>query len=258
MNVGLFIMVMFLAIIISTIPAYATTFQGKILESDSITIKFGTYMIDYKGNIIPFIEKVELKLNSDSILVKNPLFRIMGSSFVIKSFEDNIIIYGINKGSSFDFHTLIFTDNNPIKINDNAKFSTAKIIQEQTAQKTNNLHILVQSPLTTFNAQDFDFDIKAFDKLQYSGNNFQNFFGKIDGIKITAITKSPEGKVLNNQTGITKYGIYEGKIHVPANLWPSGWYTIEISADGDIGSVQKTIKFYVAGQTPPKGESNTQ
>ena len=256
MNVGLSIMVMLLAITISTIPAYGATFQGKILESDSVTIKFGTDVIDYKGNIMPLIEKVELKLNSDSILVKNPVFRMMGSSFVIKSFEDNIIIYGINKGSSFNFHTLIFTDNNQIKINDNAQFSTAEIIQEQTAQKTNNLHILVQSSLTTFNAQDFNFDIKAFDKLQYSGNNFQNFFGKIDGVKITAITKSPEGKVLNNQTGITKYGLYEGKIHVPANLWPSGWYAIEISADGDIGSVQKTIKFYVAGQTPPKGGSN--
>ncbi|PIY90513.1 MAG: hypothetical protein COY74_01000, partial [Nitrosopumilales archaeon CG_4_10_14_0_8_um_filter_34_8] len=120
---------------------------------------------------------------------------------------------------------------------------------------TNNLHILVQNPLATFNARDFDFDIKAFDKLQYSGNDFQTFFGKIDGVKITAITKNPEGKILNSQTGITKYGIYEGKIYVPENLWPRGWYTIEISADGDIGSVQKTIEFYVAGQTPSHGGS---
>jgi hypothetical protein len=56
------LIVMLLTITISIFPAYATTFQGKILESDSVTLKFGTDVIDYKGNIMPFIEKVELKL----------------------------------------------------------------------------------------------------------------------------------------------------------------------------------------------------
>jgi hypothetical protein len=113
--------------------------------------------------------------------------------------------------------------------------------------------MLVQNPQTTYNAKDFNFDVKIFDKSKYSGNDFQNFFGKIDGIRITAIIKNPEGKILDTQTGVTKYGIYNGKIYVPANLWSKGLYTIDISASGDIGEAQKIIKFYVAGKTPPKG-----
>lgn len=243
-----------LIISISVIPSYATTFQGKLLESDSVKISFDDDVVDSSGNVKPTIEMVELKSNTGSILVENPIFRTIGNSFVIKSFEDNIVIYGINKGSTFNLHTLIFVNQNILKFKDVAKFSTPEIIKEaipeETEQKTNNLNMLVQSPQITYNAKNFNFSVKTFDKSKYAGSDFQNFFGKIDGVKITTITKSPDNKILNTQTGITKYGIYEGTIYIPENLWIRGWYTIEISASGDIGEAQKTITFYVAGQTP--------
>lgn len=152
---------------------------------------------------------------------------------------------------------MIFVDGNTIKFNDVAKFSILEIIKEvtpeDTVQKTNNLNMLVQNPQTTYNGKYFNFDVKTFDKSKYSGSDFQNFFGKLDGVKITAVTKSTDDKILDTQTGVTKYGIYEGKIYVPENLWGKGWYTIEISGSSDIGNAQKTIEFYVAGQTAYKG-----
>ena len=236
-------------------------FQEKLLESDSVKISFGDDMVDSNGNVTPTIKTVELKSNVGSILVKNPIFRTIGNSFAIKSFEDSTIIYGINKGSTFNLHTLIFVDKNTVKFNDVAKFSiseiTKEVIPEETVPKTNNLNVLVQNPQTTYNAKYFNFDVKTFDKSKYSGSDFQNFVGKIDGVKITAVTKSPDGKILNTQTGVTRYGIYEGEIYVPANLWSKGWYTIEISANSNIGNAQKTIEFYVAGQTPPKDGSSS-
>lgn len=172
---------------------------------------------------------------------------MLGNNFIIKSFEDSTVVYGISEDSTFIFHTIIFVDGNIIKFNDSAKFSTSKLIKEvvpeETIQKTINLNMLVQNPQTTYNAKDFNFDVKIFDKSKYSGNDFQNFFGKIDGIRITAIIKNPEGKILDTQTGVTKYGIYNGKIYVPANLWSKGWYTIDISANGDIGEAQKSLSF---------------
>ncbi|MCE9617314.1 MAG: hypothetical protein K8Q88_02980 [Nitrosarchaeum sp.] len=256
MKVELLIIGVILMISVSVIPSYATIFQEKLLESDSVRISFGDDMINSNGNVTPTIKTVELKSNVGSILVKNPIFRAMGNSFAIKSFEDSTIIYGINKGPTFNLHTLIFVEGNTIKLNDVAKFSISEIskqvIPEETVSKTNHLNMLVQSMQTTYNAKDLHFDVKTFDKSKYSGNDFQNFFGKIDGVKITAVTKNPDGKILDTQTGVTKYGIYMGKIYVPANLWSKGWYTIEISASSDIGTAQKTIEFYVAGQTPPK------
>ena len=256
MKVWLSIIWIVLMLSMSIIPSYAVTFQEKSLESDSVKITFGKDGVDYKGNMTPTLEAVELKSNEYSILVENPILRMLGNNFVIKSFEDSTVVYGISKGSTFIFHTVIFVDGNIIKFNDSAKFSTPKIINvvpEETVQKTNNLNMLVQNPQTIYNAKDFNFDVKTFDKSKYSGNDFQNFFGKIDGIKITAIIKNPEGKILDTQTGVTKYGIYNGKIYVPVNLWSKGWYTIDISASGDIGEAQKIIEFYVAGKTPPKG-----
>ena len=244
-------------ITISVSPSYSTTFQGKSLESDSVKIMFGKDRIDYYGNKTPTLEKVELKSNGSSILVENPILRMMGDSFVIKSFEDSTIIYGFSQGSTFVLHTLIFADGNIIRFSDNVEFPTPeitqKVIPEETSPKINNLNMLVQNPQFTYNAEEFNFDIKTFDKSKYSGNDFQNFFGKVDGVKIVAITKSPEGKILNTQTGVTQYGIYNGKVYVPENLWSKGWYTLEISASGDIGESQKTIEFYVAGQTTPNG-----
>ena len=259
MKVKLLITGIILMMLISIIPSYATTFQEKLLESDSVKISFGDDVVDYNGNVKPTIKTVELKSDVGSILVKNPVFRTMGNSFTIKSFEDSTIIYGINKGSTFNLHTLIFVDGNTIKFNDVAKFSILEIIKEiipeKTVHKIDNLNMLVQNPQATFNAKDFNFDVKTFDKLKYSGSDFQNFLGKLDGVKITAVTKNPDGKILNTQTGVTKYGIYEGKIYVPESLWGKGWYTIEISASSDIGNAQKTIEFYVAGQTAYKGGS---
>lgn len=248
-----------LLVSISVIPSYATTFQGKLLESDSVKIKFGDDAIDYKGNVTPTIETVELKSNGDSILVKNPILRTIGNSFAIKSFEDSTIIYGISKGSTFNLHTLIFVDGNMIKFNSNAEFPTQEIINkavpETTIQKTNNLNILVKNPQTTYNAKDFNFDVKTFDKSKYSGNDFQNFLGKVDGVEIVAVVKDPKGNILETQKGVTKYGIYQGKIYVPENIWSRGWYSIDISAKSELGQIQKTIEFYVIGEKTPMGDT---
>lgn len=253
MKWGLLIAGIILMISVLVIPSHATTFQEKTLESDSVKISFGNDVTDYRGIVSPTIESVELKSKIGSILVKDPVFRTVGNSFVIKSFEDNIIIYGINNETIFNFHTLIFVDGDIVRFNDVAKFSMSEIINDvisEEAKKTNNINMLVQNSQFTYNGKDFNFSVKTFDKSKYSGSDFQNFFGEIDGLKITAITKSPDNKIINTQTGFTKYGIYEGTIYIPENLWIRGWYTIEISASGDMGEVQKTIKFYVAGQKP--------
>lgn len=255
MKVMFLIIGIILMMSISVIPSYAITFQGKLLESNSVKIMFGDDMVDYKGNVKSVIETVELKSNVGSILVQNPILRIIGNSFTIKSIEEGIVIYGINKGPAFNLHTMIFVDGNIVKFNDVAEFVVPEIIvvsPEETVQKTNNINILVQNPQTTYNTKYFNFDVKTFDKSKYTGNDFQNFFGRIDGVKITAVTKNPDGKILDTQTGITKYGMYKGKIYVSENLWGKGWYTIEILASGDIGEAQKTIEFYVAGHAPQK------
>jgi len=251
-------------IAISIVPAFASQYQGKTIDSDSIHIEFGNDEIDFKDKIIPIIKKAEIKSNGISLPINNPEFRTMGNSFVLKSFGDdfNLITYGINVGDSFNLRTLMFAGNGMMKFNDYSGFTTQKdetvktVIPEKESTKTqNNLHILVQNPMTIFNAKNFNYDIKSFDKSKYSGNDFQNFQGKMNGVEIVAVVKDPQGKILETQNGITKNGMYQGSVYVPENLWSKGWYSIDISAKNDLGQVEKTIEFYVMGQTASKSGS---
>lgn len=241
----------------------ATPYGKKILDSDSLFIQFGDDKKEFGNKVNPILERLEVKSNGSMISIHDPEFRIMGNSFTIKSITDEygVIIFGINHNSSFNLRTILFVEDKIIKFNDHAELSNstsqyASTIPE-TTQKPNNLHILIQSPKSVFNSQDFDFDIKSFDKSKYSGNDFQNFFGKIDNVEIIVVVKNPQGDTIETLNGITTYGVFRGKIHVPENLWPAGWYSIDISAHSDLGDVQKTISFYVMGQTPPKGNTCT-
>ena len=239
------------------ILAYATPFEGKILNSDSVFIQFGKDILDSSGFKIATIEKVEIKFNESSITVSNPQIRFMADSFVIKSFEDNLVIYGFNHESSFNLRTIIFAGE-IIKFNDYSKLNSPEIkgfgrILPENETPLDNLHVLVQNPKTVFNTQNFTFDVKTFDKSQYFGNDFQNFFGKVNGVKIAAVIKDPEGNIKTTLNGVTEFGEYSGNIYIPENLWSKGWYSVEISAKSDLGEVEKTIEFYVAGQTPPSG-----
>lgn len=253
---------------ISIMPAFATQFDGKLMDSDTITIQFGDDAIDFRGNSHPVIESATLKANGSILQLPNPEIKLLGNSFVLKSINDDFasITYGINRGDSFQIKTLLFEGENLIKFQDtvtlqNKPSDVVGITSSNSTNivsSTNNLHILTQAPSTVYNGADFLFDVKTYDKTKYSGNDFQNFYGKIDGINIVVVVKSPDGKVLDTQKGISKFGIYTGKVYVPENIWSAGWYSVEISADGDLGMDQKIINFYVLGTTANRGVACTQ
>lgn len=256
-------MTIFIAVLIavSVMPVFASQYEGKIIDSNSLYIEFGKDAFDIHGEITPTINKAMIKSDGVSIPLYNPTFKERGSSFVLKSFEDdfNLITYGESKGDSFNLRTSMYAGNGLLKFNDVSDFKSteAKPIIEQKTEDTqkNNLHTLVQSPKTVFNGEQYHYDLKTFDKSKYSGNDFHNFNGKVDGVEVVAVVKDPDGKIIDTQNGVTKFGVYQGSVYIPENLWARGWYIIDISSNSELGQAENTIVFYVMGQTADKDGS---
>lgn len=125
-----------------------------------------------------------------------------------------------------------------------------------TIQQSTPIHFLLDQHERVYNKQDYKFFVKTFDKSIYAGDNFDNFQGKIDGVKVTAIITDPNGEVKADFSGITENGIYEGSVNVPENLWQRGWYTVDLSIEHEGEFQFGQLTFYVYGQTVPSDSSN--
>lgn len=115
-----------------------------------------------------------------------------------------------------------------------------------TKQNT-SIHFLLDQHERVYNKQDYKFFVKTFDKSIYAGNNFDNFQGKIDGVKVTAIITDPNGDVKADFSGMTENGIYEGSVNIPENLWQRGWYTVDLVIEYEGQSQFEQLTFYVYG-----------
>jgi len=130
-----------------------------------------------------------------------------------------------------------------------------KTVNSKVTKQSTPIHFLLDQYDRVYNKQDYKFFVKTFDKSIYSGNNFQNFQGKIDGVTVSAIITDPNGDVKADFSGITENGIYEGTVYVPENLWQRGWYTIDLVIEHDGKFQFEQLIFYVYGHVPPKDSS---
>ncbi len=110
------------------------------------------------------------------------------------------------------------------------------------------LNILTDQYERVYNKSDYKFFVKTFDKSIYSGNDFQNFQGKVSGAKVSAIVIDPNGEIKADFEGFVENGLYEGSVFVPENLWQRGWYTVDIVVEFDGDFYSEQLSFYVYGQ----------
>jgi len=110
------------------------------------------------------------------------------------------------------------------------------------------LHYLIDQYDRVYNKADYKLFIKTFDKSIYSGDDFQNFQGKVSGAKVSGIILDSDGDVIENFEGYVENGVFEGSVYVEENIWERGWYTVDIMIEyeGKFYPVQTT--FYVYGE----------
>lgn len=113
------------------------------------------------------------------------------------------------------------------------------------------LHYLLDQYERVFTRDQYKFFIKTFDKSIYSGTDFQQFNGLIDGAKISAIIADPDGEIKADVQGIVEHGVYEGAVYVPENLWQKGWYIVDLVIEYDGKFYHDQLTFYVFGNPAP-------
>jgi len=121
-------------------------------------------------------------------------------------------------------------------------------------KETTDLHYLLDQYERVYNKAQYKLFIKTYDKSIYSGNDFQNFEGKISGAKISAIIIDPNGEIKADFEGYSENGMFEGVVDVPENLWMGGWYTVDIVIEFDNKFNLEQLSFYVYGKVAPSGD----
>ena len=106
-----------------------------------------------------------------------------------------------------------------------------EIIAENDSQKIETI-VLVQQDIRTFRNDNYDIEIKVFDKAINPKPQFYQSFGAIENANIQVTLKDLEGNQLTQFTGQTNSrGFWEGDYFVLQNLVAGGTYLVEVNVD---------------------------
>lgn len=224
------------------------------IEFGGDTIKSG-FTRDYITN---HLDVITLTFYGDEIPLSEPELKITstGDNFRILSLPEGIIIYGHKKTAleNYEINLYFSTDKD---LNKFTLSSSIPIPKEQVIESIQDediieteFHFLTDQYERVYNTYNYKFFVKTFDKSLYFGNEWNNFEGRISGATVTAIISDPDGVIKSDTTGIVEYGIYEGTVHVPHNLWKKGWYTIDLQIEFEGKLYYEQLSFYVYGHPP--------
>lgn len=212
-----------------------------------LTPAFAEQVIFSEGKEYEIAEIIkEYTLNRHSQIFKTEGFTTTGDMFFLRV------------SSSFDHVRLLDTSGNwhkaelKEKIIEKLEPVNSVIVQDKT-----DLHILTDQYERIFNKSEYKLFVKTFDKSIYSGNDFEQFQGKISGAKVSTIIIDPNGEIKADFEGFVEDGIYEASVYVPENLWQKGWYSVDMIIEFEDKFYPQQLSFYVFGTvTPDGGNSN--
>jgi len=262
----LLVSLFFLFSIMFVVPSYALNLENKILVSDdeNLIIEFGANTVKYLMTttiITPNIEFGLISLVDQDILLDgffdDVSVSVLGKSIVIKSLDVPLIIYARNIGDD-NFSINLYTEENGkfIKHTFTATLETTLVIEGETVVQIGSevVEEVVTEPLInvlTSHYRDVDegdpfkFVVKTFDITKYDGDEWANFYGKLDGVSIHAEILGPENQTFKTVDGVTEHGVFEGTVMIRENLWPKGWYTLSLDAFYKGDTFHDDLKFFV-------------
>ena len=193
-------------------------------------LDFGENLISKFNRIIPTLESGMLVIGDRIVEIENSRLKIMGNSFVIHS--EDILIYAKGfENDKFLINSYLLGSNQldpiklvtvPIQPSDSSEIKSDLIPTEMI--------VLVQQDVRTFWNENYDIEIKVFDKSINSKPQFYQSLGAINQAEIDVTLKNIEGLELTHLTGQTNSkGFWEGDYFVSQNLVPGGEYNVEVS-----------------------------
>jgi len=181
----------------------------------------------------------EYYLNKNSHIKKAEGFTTTGEMFFLRVSDIS------------DFQKVMLLDNSgrwqKAELKEKVTETVEPIISTIIEQKT-DLHFLTDQYDRVYNKAVYKLSVKTFDKSIYSGNNFDQFQGKISGAKVVSIISDPNGEIKHDFEGFVENGLYEGSVIVPENLWQKGWYTVDVLIEFEGIFYYEQLAFYVYGE----------
>lgn len=190
----------------------------------------------------------EYKISKYSSIIKSQGYTTTGEMFFLRvspNFEKVMLL------DSLGWHKAELRDKVSIEVQQQQQSETI------TIKDKIELHYILDQYERVYNKSDYKFFVKTFDKSVYSGNDYQNFEGKISGANVSAIITDPNGDTKADFEGIVENGLYEGSIAVPENLWQMGWYTINLVIEFEGEYYTDSLSFYVYGSVVSDGSSSS-
>lgn len=233
----------------------------------SLDIKFGLdeyQQLFSKTLVHPQLESINLIFYGDEIILTEPELRVVsdGKHFRIISIPEGILIYGHQNKEIGNYKiNIYFASSQGL-----TKFpaSTAAPISMFREDKTTNpidkrskiivfdnptLHVLTSHFERVLEGDSFGFAVKTFDKNMYDGNEWDKFYGKLDGVKVDAKIIDSEGNTKKEFSGYTKYGIFMGEQLVRDILWPTGNYRLELDLSFENQTYSKNLDFKILSES---------
>jgi hypothetical protein len=231
------------------------TILAESKEGDIVLfLDFGENQISNFNRIIPTLQSSSLVIGDRIVEIENGKTKIMGNSFVVHS--ENILIYAKGLGNNkFLINSYLLGGNqlDPIRlITVPIQPNVSSVIMNNSIPK--EIIVLVQQDIRTFWNQNYDIEIKVFDKAINSKPQFFQSLGAINQAMIDVTLKDVEGVELTHFTGHTNSkGFWEGDYFVAQNLVSGGKYMVEVSVTYlESNNVQKFETLIVADTSNSK------
>ncbi|NIM25794.1 MAG: hypothetical protein GTN35_05605 [Nitrososphaeria archaeon] len=221
-----------------------------------LSLEFGENQISRFNKMIPTFQSGSLIVGDSIIEIVDARAKFMGNSFVVHS--DDILIYAKSMGEQgFQINSYLLGGNqlDAIKLT-SVSMDEEEIIAENDSQKIETI-VLVQQDIRTFWNDNYDIEIKVFDKAINPKPQFYQSFGAIENANIQVTLKDLEGNQLTQFTGQTNSrGFWEGDYFVLQNLVVGGTYLVEVNVDYLDSNNFQQLETLIVSDTRASDSSN--
>jgi len=242
-----------------------------VSNDDSLIVEFGETSFQYFSTFtktLPSLDLGIIQLIDRDILLESSdsTVKVLGNSIVIKSFENEVVVYARNIGGN-DYRINVYTfDRGFVKqtfTGSLESIQTPVISQEQVQEtelvqeKLPELIMLVEQDIRTFWRDYYTISAKVFDATLNPTPQFHDGFGSIDGVDISVtITPEDESETYKLEGTTHSRGFFEGEQYFPENLSIPGKYFVNIVAYYKGAVTSQNLETFLLGEVKGSDSGN--
>jgi len=194
-----------------------------------LSLEFGESIVSRFDRIIPTLQSGLLVLGDSIVEIQDAKTKIMGNSFVVHS--ENMLIYAKGLGDgNYLINSYLLGGNqlDPIKL-------VTVPIEDVIPRVEGNpvpleLIVLVQQDIRTFWNDNYDIEIKVFNKAVNPNPQFYQSLGAVEQAEVNLTLKDIDGMEITHLSGQTNSrGYWDGDYFVNQNLVSGGEYLVQVN-----------------------------